>query len=579
MKRLISMILMLALLSCGAAIPTAVLADDDVQFTVTTVTDAEAGDEVVLELMLTGEYEAHAITLSVIYNTDELTLTSTAFSALYGDIVRDAQMNLGAMVVIDATTVAGQVKLGMLMPTTAETMQGQLLRLPFTVNEGVDTQSVVTVSIIDFFNMPVGETNPTPIPYTVNNGGVVMHVPVPVTGVVSTESMQLAIGGTGAIECVVAPENADNKAVTYASNDEDTATVSAEGVVTGVAAGETTITVTTDDGGFTSQTAVVVHQNCTVAYVADGETIVQYSIPWNTVFAEAVPAIPTIEGFNQTIPHWDTNLTGMTITHDYTVNAVYTINTYNVTYIADGAVVAEYTVDWNQTLSVIPTVPSKTGYDQTAPYWGLDLAEVPITQDYTVYAVYSANIYTVTYAANGSTVAEFTVEWNSTVPTIPVIPTVEGYDHTAPCWELDLEGVAITRNYTVNAVYTINTYTVTYTAEGETVARYTVDWNTALTEIPAVPEKPYFAGEWDTDLTGAAITQDITVNAVYTLTLLLGDVNADAVVNSADALLLLRYSLSIISMTEPMRLVGDVNFDGKYTSADALVVLRWTMEL
>lgn len=86
--------------------------------------------------------------------------------------------------------------------------------------------------------------------------------PVRVTGValgeLTEEDCFLAIGSTLQLAATVAPENAGNKAVTWASSDEAVATVSQTGLVTGVAEGEVTITVKTVDGEFTAQVALVI---------------------------------------------------------------------------------------------------------------------------------------------------------------------------------------------------------------------------------------------------------------------------------------------------------------------------------
>lgn len=58
----------------------------------------------------------------------------------------------------------------------------------------------------------------------------------------------------------VAPAEATNKAVTWKSDDESVATVSNAGVVTAIAAGTATITVTTTDGGKTATCAITVNE-------------------------------------------------------------------------------------------------------------------------------------------------------------------------------------------------------------------------------------------------------------------------------------------------------------------------------
>ncbi len=74
------------------------------------------------------------------------------------------------------------------------------------------------------------------------------------------------VGGTYALSAVLAPTNATNQTITWASNDPNVATVSSQGVVTGVsstvlAAGETSpgvVGITATAGGFTSACKVTV---------------------------------------------------------------------------------------------------------------------------------------------------------------------------------------------------------------------------------------------------------------------------------------------------------------------------------
>ncbi len=63
---------------------------------------------------------------------------------------------------------------------------------------------------------------------------------------------------TAQLTAMVAPENATNKAVAWTSSKEEVATVSDAGLVTAVAEGEATITVTTEDGAKTASCKVVV---------------------------------------------------------------------------------------------------------------------------------------------------------------------------------------------------------------------------------------------------------------------------------------------------------------------------------
>ncbi len=89
-----------------------------------------------------------------------------------------------------------------------------------------------------------------------NNGGTVA-----VTGVTIQETLPLGVDSTFTLVATIAPEDATNKSVTWASDDETVATVDANGVVRGIAEGTATITVTTVDGEFTDECAVTVTAN------------------------------------------------------------------------------------------------------------------------------------------------------------------------------------------------------------------------------------------------------------------------------------------------------------------------------
>ncbi|NJM16449.1 MAG: DUF1593 domain-containing protein [Bacteroidales bacterium] len=83
---------------------------------------------------------------------------------------------------------------------------------------------------------------------------------VPVTGVTISNcpSADVALGATTDLTEVVAPSNASNKSVSWTSSNSSIATVSSTGLVTGLAAGNATITVTTADGGFTASCNIAV---------------------------------------------------------------------------------------------------------------------------------------------------------------------------------------------------------------------------------------------------------------------------------------------------------------------------------
>ncbi|WP_105693551.1 Ig-like domain-containing protein [Cronobacter dublinensis] len=82
---------------------------------------------------------------------------------------------------------------------------------------------------------------------------------VAVTGVtVTPATASLAIGATRQLTGSVQPSDATDKSGTWTTSDATKATVSSTGLVTGVAAGTSTITFKSNDGNFTATCAVTV---------------------------------------------------------------------------------------------------------------------------------------------------------------------------------------------------------------------------------------------------------------------------------------------------------------------------------
>ena len=84
-------------------------------------------------------------------------------------------------------------------------------------------------------------------------------VNVPVTGVtLDNTTLTITVGGTSTLTANVAPNDATDKDVTWSSSDSSVATVNTNGVITAVAAGKATVTVTTKDGNKTATCVVTV---------------------------------------------------------------------------------------------------------------------------------------------------------------------------------------------------------------------------------------------------------------------------------------------------------------------------------
>jgi uncharacterized protein YjdB len=135
---------------------------------------------------------------------------------------------------------------------------------------------------------------------------------VPVTGVtLNKSSTSLNAGGSEYLVPAITPSGATNQNVTWATSNASAATVSADGMVTAVAAGTATITVTTVDGNNTAAcnvtvTAPAIPATPTFTTVADFRTWL-YAQPTNTANTAYNVALnfSSLDGLNTvwTLPH------------------------------------------------------------------------------------------------------------------------------------------------------------------------------------------------------------------------------------------------------------------------------------
>lgn len=126
-----------------------------------------------------------------------------------------------------------------------------------------DDESVATVRGGEITGVRKGETTVKAI--SEENGELYAVCKVTVTRPVSSVSLETKSGSvykgeTLTLKAAVLPEDANDKSLKWTSSDESVATVSAEGVVTGIARGNAVITVTTVDGGYKDAFALQVKQ-------------------------------------------------------------------------------------------------------------------------------------------------------------------------------------------------------------------------------------------------------------------------------------------------------------------------------
>lgn len=121
------------------------------------------------------------------------------------------------------------------------------------------------------------------------------------------------------------------------------------------------------------------------------------------------------------------------------------------------------------------------------------------------------NAYRVEFYVDGELYKYFLVEEGGYIEEVPAVPTVEGMSGVWSVTYFD----EITSDMKVHAVYSRSFYTVKFYVDGELYEEKSVRKNSALADIPAVPERAGYRGTWNvTDF--AAVNKDLTVTAVYT---------------------------------------------------------------
>ena len=101
-------------------------------------------------------------------------------------------------------------------------------------------------------------------------------IAVAVSGVsLSPANLSLSQGEDAILSATVAPSNATNQNVSWSSSDTAIATVDTNGLVTGVAQGTATVTVTTTDGGFVAQSIITVTTTAPNTCTASGTILME----------------------------------------------------------------------------------------------------------------------------------------------------------------------------------------------------------------------------------------------------------------------------------------------------------------
>ena len=245
-----------------------------------------------------------------------------------------------------------------------------------------------------------------------------------------------------------------------------------------------------------------------LTYKVDGEVYKQYEVEYNaTITPEAVPVK---EGHS--FSGWS-EIPATMPANDVEVNGTFTINQYKVSFVVDGVTVKEETLDFGSAI-VAPENPIKIGHTFTG--WNPAIDAMVPAHDVTYIAQFSVNQYTITFDTDGgSEIAPITQDYNTAI-TAPANPTKTGY--TFAGWDKEIPTLMPAEDITINALWTINQYTITFDTDGGSeIAPITQDYNTAVT-VPADPTKiGYTFSGWDKEIPTTMPAENITIKSLWTI--------------------------------------------------------------
>ena len=295
----------------------------------------------------------------------------------------------------------------------------------------------------------------------------------------------------------------------------------------------------------------------TVTYNINGEFYAEQTYEYGAAVTAPEYSVPeghTFSGWNvpETMP-----------AENLVLNATLTLNSYTITYNVNGEFYAEQTYEYGAAVTA-PEYSVPEGH--TFSVW--NVPETMPAENLVLNATLTLNSYTITYNVNGEFYAEQTYEYGAAV-TAPEYTVPEGYTFSG--W--NVPEIMPDENLVLNATLAVITYEVTFVdgVTGNIIAVITVEHGNDAVAPEAPEHEGYIFDSWNGEYTN--VTTDLTITAEY---LLIGDVNGDGIVNTVDAVLILRYSMGLINIEFDTRSI-DINGDGIVDISDAILILRIAM--
>ncbi|MBE6638579.1 MAG: hypothetical protein E7616_03860, partial [Ruminococcaceae bacterium] len=154
-----------------------------------------------------------------------------------------------------------------------------------------------------------------------------------------------------------------------------------------------------------------------------------------------------------------------------TLNATLTINSYTVTFTINGEEYEIFTFEYGAIIT-LPEYISPLGYT----FSGWEVPETMPAENVTFNATLTPNSYTVTFTINGEVIEIFTIEYGSII-TLP--------EYTPPLGHMffgwDVPETMPAEDIILDASLTVNSYTITFTVNGEEYEKKTFAYGETVT--------------------------------------------------------------------------------------------------
>ena len=318
------------------------------------------------------------------------------------------------------------------------------------------------------------------------------------------------------------------------------------------------------------------------------------------------------EGY--TFKEWNTKADGtgttysdeqlVSLTEDLTLYAIWNINKYIITFNSNNEIndVLIQELEYNTSTALTKNTFVREGY--TFKEWNTkedasgdsysDEQLVSLTEDLTLYAIWNTNKYTITYNSNNGTndVSTQDLEYNTNTKLNKNTFAKEGYTFKEWNTKPDGTGDSYSDEQLVSLTKALTLYAQWEESYDYIINNYSVDTrNNYISKIPVNTIVNDFKENIKLNI-GYSINVDSKTinnkNVLYTggktkiykdnnpyiefINVIIGDINGDGSINSADLLKVRQHLLGTVSLSGAYFIASDINYDNTINSADLLRV-------